>query len=196
MIKSRDFVNLRCWHLCRDGNIIDVDDSSAEETGSVTVVLTSPKDDTDDECILGKGVQQSMQKSLSDARINESKQRNVPEMGTLSKSLGARGFFDDDFNSGDEKFEDAENDDKSSVGSVSILKPSGKVYVSAAISVPYNSVPPSTQFTRFDWEEHCGFCLLTLIFFCISGVKIYCHVGLCVKWMEMLTHVYSSGYCA
>lgn len=130
-----------------------MDESSEEETGSVTVVLSSSrKDDSDDECLLNENVQQKMQKSLSDARINDSRQRSVPDMGTLSKSLGAKAFFEDDINSGDEKFEDAQNDDKSSVGSESILKPSGKVYVSAAFSVPYNSVPPSTKFTRFDFE--------------------------------------------
>ncbi len=151
MIKSRDFVNLRCWHLCRDGNIIDSDDSSSEGTGSVTVVaISSPQDDdSDDECVLKDDLHQKMQKSLSDARINESRQRSMPEMGALSKSLGAKGFFEDDINSGDdEKFEDAENDDKSSVGSESILRPSGKVYVSAAISIPYTNVPPSAKFTR------------------------------------------------
>lgn len=141
-------MNLRCWHLCRDGNIIDVDDASEEETGSVSTLPTSRKDDSDDECILSRDAQQKMQKSLSDARINDSKQKNAPEMATLSKSLGAKGFFEDDFHSGDEKFEDAESDDKSSVGSVSILKPSGKVYVSAAISVPYSGVPASAKYTR------------------------------------------------
>jgi len=114
----------------------------------VSVVVPSSKDDSDDECLLKDDVQQRMQKSMSDARINESKQRSVPAIGTLSKSLGAKGFFEDDINSGDEKYEDAESDDKSSVGSESILKPSGKVYVSAAISVPYDKVPPSTKFTR------------------------------------------------
>lgn len=89
-----------------------------------------------------------MQKSLSDARIDESKQKSMPEMGALSKSLGAKAFFDDDILSGDENFEDAENDDQSSVGSQSLLKPSGKVYVSAAISIPYAGLPPSTKFTR------------------------------------------------
>lgn len=149
MIKSRDFVNLRCWHLCRDGNIIDLGDSSPEETGSLTVVAQTHQADSDDECLLKDDLHQKMQKSLSDARINESKQRSMPEMGALSKSLGAKGFFDDDILSGDENFEDAENDDKSSVGSESILKPSGKVYVSAAISIPYSGVPPSTKFTRY-----------------------------------------------
>lgn len=148
MIKSRDFVNLRCWHLCRDGNIIDSDESSSEETGSVTVVAVSHRDDSDDECLLKDDPHQRMQKSLSDARINDSKQRSTPEMGGLSKSLGAKGFFDDDINSGDEHFEDAETDDKSSVDSQSLLKPSGKVYVSAAVSIPYASVPPLTKFTR------------------------------------------------
>lgn len=144
-------MNLRCWHLCRDGNIVDSDDSSAEETGSVTVVATLHRTDSDaDECILKADLHQKMQKSLSDARINESKQRSMPEMGALSKSLGAKGFFDDDINSGDENFEDAENDDKSSVGSESMLKPSGKVYVSAAISIPYSAVPPSAKFTRYN----------------------------------------------
>lgn len=143
-------MNLRCWHLCRDGNIIDSDESSSEETGSVTVVAaTHHRDDSDDECILKNDPQQKMQKSLSDARINESKQKSVAEMEALSKSLGAKSFFNDDINSGDEKFEDAESDDKSSVGSQSILKPSGKIYVSAAVSIPYTGAPPSTKFTRY-----------------------------------------------
>lgn len=149
MIKSRDFVNLRCWHLCRDGNIIDSGDSSSEEAGSVTIVATSRQDDSDDECLLKEDVHQKRQKSLSDARLNESKQRSMPEMGALSKSLGAKGFYDDDITSGDENFEDAVNDDKSSVGSASMFKPSGKVYVSAAISIPFAGVPPSTKFTRY-----------------------------------------------
>lgn len=150
MIKSRDFVNLRCWHLCRDGNIIDPDDSSSEGTHSLTVATVSrPLDESDDECLLKDDLQQNMHKSLSDARIHESKQRSVPQMGGLSKSLGAKGFFDDDITSGDEHFEDAENDDQSSVGSESTCRPSGKVYVSAAISIPYAGVPPSTKFTRY-----------------------------------------------
>lgn len=142
-------MNLRCWHLCRDGNIIESDDSSEEEVGSVTVATPSRQDDSDDECVLKVDVHQTMQKSLSDARINESKQKSMPEMGALSKSLGAKAFFDDDITSGDEHFEDAEDEDKSSVGSESVLRPSGKVYVSAAISIPYAGVPPSNKFTRF-----------------------------------------------
>lgn len=123
------------------------DDSSLEGTDSVTVVVH--REDSDDECLLKDSVQK-MPKSLSfsDARIDESKQRSMPEMSALSKSLGAKAF-DDDINSGDEHFEDAENDDKSSVGSQSKLRPSGKVYVSAAISIPYSGVPPSTKFTRY-----------------------------------------------
>lgn len=143
-------MNLRCWYSCRDGNIIDSDDSSADETHSVTVVAVTHRqdDDSDDECLLKGDMHQKMQKSLSDARINESKQKSAPDMGALSKSLGAKGFLDDDINSGDENFEDAVNDDESSVGSRSTLRPSGKVYVSAAVSIQYAGVPPSTKFTR------------------------------------------------
>ncbi|KAJ6641331.1 Steroidogenic acute regulatory protein-like [Pseudolycoriella hygida] len=149
LIKSRDFVNLRCWHVCRDGNIInDSDSSSSEETGSVTLAVTSNQNDSDEECLLKEVAVDKLQKSTSELNINESKDGSLPRTTALSKSLGAKAFFDEDFHSGDECFEDAENDDKSSVGRNSILKPSGKVYVSAAISIPYGGVPTSTKFTR------------------------------------------------
>lgn len=158
-MKSRDFVNLRCWHLCRSGKIIDPEDyddddgeASSRHTGSVsTLPGVRRRADTDDECLLRDATDKfsKMNKSMSDARLeSESRQkRAAPEAAALSKSLGAKAFLEDDLQScEDESFADAQDDTSWMMGEA---KPSGNVYVSAAISVPYISTPPTPKYTRY-----------------------------------------------
>lgn len=96
-----------------------------------------------------------MHKSLSDIKINESFQGDsIGDLraSTLSKSLGAKGFFNaEEEGDGDDHYADAEEDDKKSLTgsekdnqSVS----SENIYVNSAISIPYGNIPPSSKYIR------------------------------------------------
>lgn len=112
MVKCRDFVNLRCWQLCRDGRVIEGVD--LHPTNSLAPLLTpvteeggeNYEDDdddvmdgaeSDDECILEKP-SPKMSKSCSEFKLESSNNSDNNEQATkrafssLSKSLGAQDF--------------------------------------------------------------------------------------------------------
>lgn len=154
-MKSRDFVNLRCWHLCRDGIIVDSD--SIINDNVLLMPSTSKQairesdsrknqnkidETTDDECILNN---QSMRKSNSEMIIiNESNQKTVAPVVQLSKSLGARSFYDDEVHSGDD---DPYMDAESETPKFKQKQPQN-VYVSAAVSLVYAGAPIAPKYIR------------------------------------------------
>lgn len=147
MVKSRDFINLRCWQLCCDGKIID--ESSRSELGesSKTIVEINRDSDSDEECLLHNEIKRTkINKSTSSVVITESVQKSSAAFGTLSKSLGAKDFMEQEpYTSGDEEavFSDAQESLSSDV-----LQPSGKIYVSAAASVEYKGCPRNQKYVR------------------------------------------------
>uniref|UniRef100_A0A1A9VWE5 START domain-containing protein n=1 Tax=Glossina austeni TaxID=7395 RepID=A0A1A9VWE5_GLOAU len=163
MIKSRDFVNLRCWRLFREGKICDDSIANAEESsdeemqngsceGSVSTVSES------------EGYIATMPGSVGSCRTDHclSVQAQRSEaFQSLSRSLGAKDFTEvlrldfDDPPPLEEEFEDAKEhldenlqiqQQTSTVVPKSSIK--GKVWISAAISVDYNKVPAISKYTR------------------------------------------------
>ncbi|XP_021698708.1 steroidogenic acute regulatory protein-like isoform X3 [Aedes aegypti] len=112
VVKCRDFVNLRCWQLCRDGRVIEGVD--LHPTNSLAPLLTPVTEergenyedddddvmddaDSDEECILEKQ-SPKMSKSCSEFKLESSNNSDNNEQATkrafssLSKSLGAQDF--------------------------------------------------------------------------------------------------------
>ncbi|KFB50484.1 AGAP007057-PA-like protein [Anopheles sinensis] len=121
VVKCRDFVNLRCWHLCRDGRVIEGVDLlpnplinlspvTEEREGLGSVEQTDDDDDEDDDCkeersLNGANGKPSksvpkMSQSHGELKINAEdtesaaagETRNKTAFKTLSKSLGAQDF--------------------------------------------------------------------------------------------------------
>lgn len=104
VVKCRDFVNLRCWQLCREGRVIEgVDlhptDLQAPTLSPVTEeVADGDEDSDDDECILAAKSSPHITKSLSEFKLGGSsvssneQQNTKTAFSTLSKSLGAQDF--------------------------------------------------------------------------------------------------------
>lgn len=163
MVKSRDFVNLRCWHLCRNGEIVDPSEYSGKQpippSSIESNALSTPVelDGWSAEKLEPLEQQkqhnlQAMHKSYSDVKINESFQGDsIAGTSTLSKSLGAKGFFtvEEDVD-GDDHFADAEEDKVSLTASEkkNHSVSSENMYVSSAISIPYGELPPSPKYIR------------------------------------------------
>lgn len=147
MVKPRDFCNLRCWQLCCDGKIIEESTELGESSKTLETNLNS-ESDSDEECILANKIKRikKINKSSSSVKITESVQKSSAAFSTLSKSLGAKDFMDHEpYNSGDEEavFSDAHESLPAE-----FLKPSGNIYVSAAVSVEYPSCPASPKYVR------------------------------------------------
>lgn len=155
MVKSRDFCNLRCWQLCRDGKIVveEMNSEMGESSKTLETNLNLDSDtDTDEECLLSETrrvvKKTKINMSSSSVKITESVQKSSVAFNTLSKSLGAKDFLTDQepYNSGDDEliFSDAQE----SLPSAEMLKPSGNIYVSAAVSVEYPSCPVNPKYIR------------------------------------------------
>lgn len=133
-VQSRDFVNLRCWQLCRDGRIVrdatdDDDDSdfrpsyawpspASPSPASVTASVTVHRETVNVGPLLDfSNTPPPLPSVEQDARQGSSMPASSVDTHAfhqtgLGKSLGASGFFDADVNSGDEELEfaDAEDD--------------------------------------------------------------------------------------
>lgn len=109
VVKCRDFVNLRCWQLCRDGRVIEgVDLHPANALEAALTPVTEEVDggansdeqdgaDSDDECILNNS-SPKITKSCSEFKLgsrsvsDSNEQTTQAAFATLSKSLGAQDF--------------------------------------------------------------------------------------------------------
>lgn len=160
IVKSRDFVNLRCWKLIRDSQIVSnyninmsFDKLSIRTHSSDGDNENSDDDDENDEKDTAKrkkGLkivnERPLRKSTSENAINESSDTNDnPSNRQLSKSLGATDVnctSEED----DEPFADAQADLKAETKK----SPENALYVSAAMSIEYPLIPPSTKYIRGD----------------------------------------------
>ncbi|XP_075166850.1 steroidogenic acute regulatory protein-like [Haematobia irritans] len=166
MIKSRDFVNLRCWRCIIDGKICDdnIDaDSSDEEMlnnsceGSVSTI-------SEGEGIITPlpGSVESCRGASGNGAFNDS---SAAAFNTLSKSLGAKDFtdvmhltlnnepppLDDEFEDAKDHVEEENKPETSSKIPSNIpekVVKRGRVWVNAAISVTYDKVPINPKYTR------------------------------------------------
>ncbi|BFG06043.1 steroidogenic acute regulatory protein-like [Drosophila madeirensis] len=163
MVKSRDFVNLRSCRLFYNGQICDDDD-----------VPKLSSDDDDDNSTLNRSCEGSVStisdgesqsplpSSVSSCRAkfpNASVGPSTP-FNTLGNSLGAKSLgtvvnFDeepppldeDEFSDAKEKL-DGEAEKETMAKPSSIGTTTDKVWMTAAISVQYAPVPPTSKYTR------------------------------------------------
>ncbi|XP_061387643.1 steroidogenic acute regulatory protein-like [Musca vetustissima] len=165
MIKSRDFVNLRCWRLVVDGKICD--ESSLDPGSSDEEMLNNSCEGSVSTISDGEGTITPQPSSVGSCRTSSA--TNMPDSGrafnTLSKSLGAKDFSDVlqlTLNTEppplDDEFEDAKDhiEDEEKVAVVVATKSKepvkpparGRVWVNAAISVEYDKIPVYPKYTR------------------------------------------------
>lgn len=137
IVKSRDFVNLRCWRLMNDSRIIEHNIHSP-------LPVNPQKHRKEDENLV-KVVNETLpRKSASTNGLNEGHGDTSSAIeDRLSKSLGATNI-----NSEDENEEDEESEEGSIEESEDNLDQSKNVFVSAAISIDYEHCPPTTKFIR------------------------------------------------
>lgn len=163
MVKSRDFVNLRCWRLFYNGKICN-DDEAAQ--------LSS---DDDDNSILNRSCEGSVS-TISDGESNTPLPGSVsscrakfpsssveapPAFDTLGQSLGAKSLgpiinYDnepppldqDEFEDAKDKL-DAEVDMTTKPKLPSVGTTKDKVWVSSASSVQYDRFKPASKHTRY-----------------------------------------------
>lgn len=146
-------MNLRCWHLCRDGEIVDPlsIDAPLEQYNNATVKHVS-------EHVSKPTKAPNMLKSQSEATINDNRTIVESDLSTLSKSLGAKRFCDEDAHSDvnvpsddeDDVYEDTEHDQYDTKADVhNVMSAVNNVYVSAAVSIAYADIPKTTKYIRF-----------------------------------------------
>ncbi|XP_050074142.1 steroidogenic acute regulatory protein-like [Anopheles maculipalpis] len=180
VVKCRDFVNLRCWHLCRDGRVIEGVDilpnplinlsPVTEESEGHDGSLEQSEDEEDSDGSMGKGdVSGKIPSSKSVPQMSQSQVELGPKgsakkdktaFKTLSKSLGAQDFAV----GGDGVAASVPN--VSAAGKRSAKKKDadssgesttkgGNVYVSSAISIEYPGAPKDTIFIRGENKLSC-----------------------------------------
>lgn len=165
LVASRDFVNLRCWKVIKNGNIFDEDledsnDPQLDEPQPYSQTISSSTSNV-----------HRLRKSASAIDLNNDiadvKKKTL--LHSLSKSLGAKVFADEsaeqriDFSSDSndldqeqDLFVDAKETQSTTTMSVqSVTSPeqsennsSDKMYVLTSVSVTYDRMPRVSKYTR------------------------------------------------
>lgn len=154
LVKSRDFVNLRCWKLIRNGHVVE--NYNINNSLSKISQKTHSSDDGDNENSSDEGAvnnederrkksvkivnEKILKKSASDNAIVESPEQNE-NIDNLSKSLGAAEVICVTSEE-DEPFADAQTELKSDLKEC--------CFVSAAMSIEYPLYPPTSKYIRGD----------------------------------------------
>uniref|UniRef100_A0A1B0B6G6 START domain-containing protein n=1 Tax=Glossina palpalis gambiensis TaxID=67801 RepID=A0A1B0B6G6_9MUSC len=178
MIKSRDFVNLRCWRLFRQGKMCDDGIANAEES-SDEEILNGSCEGSVSTVSESEGYVTRMPGSVGSCRTDHclSVQAQRSEaFQTLSRSLGAKDFTEvlrldfDDPPPLEEEFEDAKEhldenlqiQQQTPTTAASKLSIKGKVWISAAISVDYNKVPTISKYTRGEYVRYVNGSMISI----------------------------------
>lgn len=172
LVDSRDFVNLRCWQVIKNGNIIEDVDTVNEDSSTLTK----------------ESLQQSQQNiheikratseiNLSDNQISGSVLDK--SVLSLSKSLGAKVFSDDEFQSAHpdmfssrsttddaDEFVDAnETQGAQSTNESTHLSEEAenikdiasdlcdKMYIVSGVSIKYELMPNVSKYTRYESQQ-------------------------------------------
>lgn len=148
MVKSRDFINLRCWQLFLDGKLVDNYDVDTDTLCPL---------ETEEHLFALDNTEVTIPKIASSLRLESEHLHDRDAFATLSKSLGAKNFGFDS-----EGFADASNNFppedpvsetvESNQGNSSWQE---KVYMSAAVSIDYPSVPMTTKYIRAQNKISC-----------------------------------------
>lgn len=146
MVKSRDFVNLRCWKLMNDSKVMH-NFNIHSSLSKIPVKHRSSHDGTgenftiENEAAAKRVNEAKLRKSVSEMKlVDTSNGSSIEAMNQLSRSLGATNIActsDDDEPFSDAQAEVSSGDDR--------LK---DVFVSAAVSIIYAKCPPTAKFIR------------------------------------------------
>lgn len=151
MVKSRDFVNLRCWQLFIDDNLEENYDIDSDRTSSTAEV--------NDQSSIDGGLKNQIliDKKLSSSLRIETERTDEPFF-TLSKSLGAKNFTQFDVE-GFADANDSHQEQENSCATNNLLSPESliptekttwqeKVYVSAAVSIDHPGAKLNPKYIR------------------------------------------------
>lgn len=167
LVDSRDFVNLRSWQLVKNGNIIEDEDTVNYEKESTK---DSPSK-TPEQFV------HQMRRSASEINMVENQLQGSTmdeSVYLLSRSLGAKAFIDDEFNSSvpemfnsksttddTDEFVDANesqgaqstNDSSHRSEEMEQIKDIAndlcdKMYIISGVSIKYDRMPTVTKYTR------------------------------------------------
>lgn len=153
IVKSRDFVNLRCWRLVNNARVVE--NYNLNSSHSTLPIISNSTNDKENENRSENRKdnvevvnEKTFTKSASDVgfKASQEEKRNGVE-SQLSKSLGAADIncVSDD----DELFADAETEVQQALPvSDACLDQSKNVFVSAAISVDFADYLPTTKYIR------------------------------------------------
>lgn len=165
LVASRDFVNLRCWKVIKDGNVFD-DDS--EESSDPQLDETHARSQSTPTTL---NVHHRLRKSTSAIDVNEdiADVRNKTLLRSLSKSLGAKVFADEsneqridlsidsnDLDQEQDVFVDAKETQSIAATSAKSVTThdkvehdsSDKMYIMTSVSVTYDRMPRISKYTR------------------------------------------------
>uniref|UniRef100_A0A1A9WA31 START domain-containing protein n=1 Tax=Glossina brevipalpis TaxID=37001 RepID=A0A1A9WA31_9MUSC len=167
MIKSRDFVNLRCWRLFREGKMCEDNIAGGEESTDEDM-LNGSCDGSVSTISEGEGYIATLPGSVGSCRTEHSlsvQAQRSDAFHTLSRSLGAKDFteilrldfdepppLEDEFEDAREHLDENQQIQQQTSTVVSAAKSSmkGKVWISAAISVDYNKIPAISKYTSLN----------------------------------------------
>lgn len=168
LVDSRDFVNLRCWKLVKNGNIIDDVDSVNDST------RLSKESSAKPEPLLKKSTSEM---NLSDSQAQATTALNQ-SVHSLSKSLGAKVFGEETFQSptpdmftsnsttddvdefvdaNDSQGAESTNDSSHRSEEVEYIKEIAsdlcdRMYIVSGTSIKYDRMPTVSKFTRLVLE--------------------------------------------
>lgn len=168
LVDSRDFVNLRCWQLIKNGNIIE--DTDTFNTDNQTITKDSPSKTNE----VGQPV---IKRSTSETNLTENQLQGSSNLDqsvySLSKSLGAKVFSDEYLSSAPDMFSSKSTTDdvdefvdaNESHGAESTNDLSQKseaaehikdiasdlcdrIYIVSGVSIKYDRMPTVSKYTR------------------------------------------------
>lgn len=169
LVDSRDFVNLRCWQLIKNGNIIE--DTDSLDIDNQTIAKDSEPNKANE---IGQPV---MKRSTSETNLTENQLQGSSNLDqsvySLSKSLGAKVFSDEyvspvsDMFSSKSTTDDVDEfvDANESHGAESTTDLSHKseaaehikdiatdlcdrMYILSGVSIKYDQMPTVSKYTR------------------------------------------------
>lgn len=148
MVKSRDFINLRCWQLFLDGKLVENYDVDTDTLCPLeTEEHLSALDDSEN----------TIRKFATSLRVESEHLQDRDAFATLSKSLGAKnfGFDSEGFADASNHFPPEDLTHPTTKSNHDCPSWQEKVYMSAAVSIDYPSVPMNTKYIRAQNKISC-----------------------------------------
>lgn len=172
LVDSRDFVNLRCWQVIKNGNIIEDVDTVNEDSSTLTKESLQQSQQNIHEIKRATSEINLSDNQISDSVLDKS-------VFSLSKSLGAKVFSDDEFQSAHpdmfssrsttddaDEFVDAnETQGAQSTNESTHLSEEAenikdiacdscdKMYIVSGVSIKYELMPNVSKYTRYESQQ-------------------------------------------